>query len=232
MMVGLLWSCTPSPRSREKDADSLEGIGTKIVVDSLTMEDLERDVETIQGLVMAGEDEQLIVALESQGEKWVSSATLLGPFLEKMHEVLGQGDGGGVATQRFLRFMLLRREQLPIVEGYYLMDWAQSLQASSSAEHAVGMMLAEELEVAHASLSKRYQIAIDSNFDPERLPVLNASPGGNGLPGGAAPGEIVDATKRAEYERIIEEARQYAIYYERQVVLRALPSKFPSLFLK
>lgn len=75
---------------------------------------------------------------------------------------------------------------------------------------------------------RRMMDAIDPNWNPDDVPVLNVlPPTATGLPGGIAPEAIKDAKLRAEYEAAIQRNRQKAERYSEQHELHFLLKTFP-----
>jgi hypothetical protein len=75
---------------------------------------------------------------------------------------------------------------------------------------------------------KRLTDAIDPNWDPNDLPLLNVTPPPTtGMRAGIAPEAIKDPKSRAEYEAAIEKNRQKAERYRKQSRLRTWLKRFP-----
>lgn len=198
--------------------------------DTLTMEELQVDIQQLQKLVKEKEAASLSAFLKVIVHKWTGGQAYFRQFLEASRQVLEEGAEPAI-VKSYLSNLLARPQDIQVVDGYYLMDWFRFCMQTADPVTTEDSTFKNNLVKAESHFEARYLQDLDPKFDPSKFPMLNISPpAATGMPGGVDPSAIKDLALRQEYLTAIDQEAKYAEHYRYQMALRSLKQNYPQLF--
>jgi hypothetical protein len=185
---------------------------------------LGEDLGALARLMEASPDRDVARKLAELDADWSRQGAYYGEFLRRLRPMLQRPAPAWEAG--FLHGALSRAGEVGILEGFYLLDWAEDV-AGLNAHDPRGR---DTWAAAKATLMARRVAAMAALFDPQRLPELNVSPPDQGLPPGADPQAGADPAAREAHAEAVRKAADYGRYYAFQAALRRLPQEYPRVF--